>query len=254
MSNKMQNHNRANALLIVVNLLVVSFSFVHAEEEWPEPVKDQIYSFLVFDQLEHRWNDGSDNYVWDGQGWIGGDYQRFWFKFEGDYQPAKTDSGETETQLLYSRLIAPFWDFQLGLRYDQLFGESPNRTRTFAVVGVQGLAPYVFELEPAIFISHDGDMSARFIASYDLLITQKLIVQPRVELNAAAQDVKEFGVGSGLNDLQLDLRIRYEIYREFAPYIGFSWTQLFGETKDLAHDDGEDSNNFAVIAGVRVWF
>ncbi len=153
-------------------------------------------------------------------------------------------------QVLYSRFIAPFWDLQAGVRYDF----RPNPSRSFAVLGVEGLAPYWFEFEAAGFISDDGDVSARVEAEYEILFTQRLIAQPLLEVNLAAQDVEELGIGSGFTDIELGLRLRYEIRREFAPYIGLAWTRRLGNTADFARDEGEDVGDLAVVAGVRLWF
>lgn len=130
----------------------------------------------------------------------------------------------------------------------------PDRARTFAVIGVQGLAPYWFEVTPALFISDDGDVSARLTASYDLLFTQRFIVQSRIEVNAAAQDARKFGVESGFNDVELGLRFRYEIRREFAPYIGVNWLRKLGDTADLAREEGDDVDALGVVVGFRLWF
>ncbi len=235
--------------------LFVSVTPLMARHNWPQPVEDdQVFNYLLFDQLEYRNNDGSDTFSWDVQGWIGGDYNRFWLKTEGDDNSFSNDGGEVEVQVLYGRLISPFWDFQVGLRYDWLYGDGPGRSRAFAVIGFQGITPYEFDIEPALFISEDGDVSVRLIAEYDVLLTQRLILQPRFEVNVAAQDAKDFGVGRGFNDVELGLRLRYEIQREFAPYIGISWVKNFGNTADIARSEGDEVNNFAVIAGLRLWF
>ena len=126
--------------------------------------------------------------------------------------------------------------------------------RTFGVIGVQGLAPYWFELDTAIFISGDGDISARIEAEYDLLITQRLILQPRTELNFAVQSVADAGVGSGLSTAELGLRLRYEFSRQFAPYAGVNWVRSVGETADSARAGSEDVGAVSVVAGVRLWF
>ena len=128
------------------------------------------------------------------------------------------------------------------------------QARAFGVLGVQGLAPYRFETDLALFVSEDGDLSARAQLEYELLLTQRLILQPRVEINAAAQQVKSWGVGSGLNDLQLGLRLRYEIRRQFAPYVGVEWVKKFGDSADFARADGQDTGNLALLAGLRMWF
>ena len=162
--------------------------------------------------------------------------------------------GEAEVQALYSRLIAPFWDFQAGLRYDQFSGAGFDRGRTFAVIGLQGLSPYRFELEPALFISQDGDVSARLTATYDLLLTQRLILQPRLDFDAAVPSAEKFGIGEGVNSVGLGLRLRYEFTREFAPYVGVHWLRRFGETADLSRRGGGDVQDIAVVFGVRLWF
>lgn len=234
--------------------LAAPLSGMAAEPGWPEPVEDrQIFSMVLVDQLEYRGNQGTDTLEWDAQAWIGGDYNRLWLRTEGADQLSGDNDGEWEAQALYSRLVAPFWDFQAGLRYDRLYG-AQDHERGFAVIGFEGLAPYWFEVTPALFISQDGDLSARLKASYELLFTQRLILQPSLEINAAAQKVEEFGVGSGINDIELGLRLRYEIKREFAPYIGVSWTNKFGGTADMARSEGERTEDFAVVAGLRFWF
>lgn len=221
-----------------------------ATADWPKPIEDhQILSFLLIDQLEYQAKDGDDSLAWEAEGWIGTDYHKVWLKTEGE-KLVGDGVEEAEVQVLYSRLIAPFWDLQAGFRYDP----EPDPTRGFAVLGVEGLAPYWFEVEAAAFVSDDGDLSARLEAEYDILFTQRLIVQPLLELNLAAQNVEELGIGSGFTDIELGLRLRYEIVREWAPYIGVSYERKLGETADLAEAEGEEKDNFAVVAGVRFWF
>jgi copper resistance protein B len=235
--------------------MLVSAPEIFSQEGSPKPGKDQeVFWFLLFDQLEYRGNEGPDTLNWDVQGWIGGDYNRIWVKTEGEHQTSGDSAGEAEVQVLYSRLISPFWDFQAGVRYERLYGTGPDPSRGFAVAGIQGLAPYWFELDFALFLSDDGDVSARLTAEYDLLLTQRLILQPRLEVDVAAQDVPEFGLGKGFNDIELGLRLRYEIRREFAPYIGISWTRQLGDTADITRSEGGDVDNFAVLAGLRLWF
>ena len=162
--------------------------------------------------------------------------------------------GEAEVQTLYGRLIAPFWDFQVGVRYDEFSGAGFDRSRGFAVIGLQGLAPYRFEVEPALFISQDGDVSARLTTTYEVLLTQRLILQPRLDFDAAVQAAEKFGVGEGINSLGLGLRLRYEIRREFAPYLGVTWLRRFGETADISRSEGGRAEDIAVVVGVRLWF
>ncbi len=218
-----------------------------------EETDEIVFSKVIADQLEYRNNDGNDSLRWDIQGWRGTDYNKFWFKFEGE-DDTSSGAGDLELQALYSHSIDPFWDFQIGARYDRVDNGVTTSNRFFAVIGLQGLAPYWFELEPAVFISEDGDVSARLVSTYDLLFTQRLILQPRLEVNAAANEVREFGIGKGINDIQLGFRLRYEIMREVAPYIGLSWSKLVGNTEDMARAAGEDVNNFAVVVGIRLWF
>ena len=224
------------------------------EEDWPAPVDDnRIYYLLLLDQLEYRANDGEDTFNWDAISWVGGDYQRLWIKTEGDVG-LDTGDGEAELQLLYGKLISPFFDFQAGVKYDQVYSSDGGPGRASGVIGIQGLAPYLFELDASLFVSQDGDISARLGAEYQLLFTQRLVLQPEFETNIAIQQVEEFGVGSGLNDIELGLRLRYEISRQFAPYVGVNWTRKFGDTADLAEEEGESTDNFALVGGLRLLF
>jgi copper resistance protein B len=225
----------------------------NSESDFGEPIDDnQLFYYLLFDQLEYQVNDSQNIFNWDVSGWVGGDYQKFVFKTEGDVS-LDNGNGEAELQLLYGKFIAPYWDFQVGLRYDQLYGEKGN-SRGFAVFGIQGLAPYFFEVDSALFISHQGDISARFKAEYELLLSQRLILQPRLETNLAIQKVEEFGIGSGVNNLELGLRLRYEINRQFAPYVGISWNKLFGDTAKFAEEEGESSDDVKFVTGVKLMF
>ena len=155
---------------------------------------------------------------------------------------------------MYSKQISPFFDLQTGIRYDQLFGSETGKARGHAVIGFEGLAPYFVEVEGALFVSQKGDISARFEAEYELLLSQKVALQPTIETNLAVQKVEDFGVGSGFNDVELGLRLRYEIGREFAPYIGISWERLLGETAKLAKEEGESVDDLKFVAGVRLLF
>lgn len=204
---------------------------------------------VMVDQLEARIHDGRDGYLWDAQGWYGGDIDKLWIKTEGKGRFGE-NTEDAELQALWSRAITPWFDFQAGLRYDF----RPDPERGYLVVGVQGLAPYFFEIDAAAFLSDEGDVSARFEAEYDLLITQRLVLQPRAEVSLAVQEVRELGIGSGVNDVELGLRLRYEFAPEFAPYVGVGWERKLGETADFARDEGEDVDSFALVAGVRLWF
>jgi copper resistance protein B len=220
-----------------------------AEMQPMHMMDDEIHSYFLVDRFEYRVNSGANTLDWDAEGWIGGDYNKLWLKSEGK---KVVDGGveDAEVQVLYSRLITPFWDFQAGIRYDP----KPDPTRGFAVFGVEGLAPLFYEVEAAAFISHEGDVSARINAEYDLLITQRLILQPRVEMNFAAQEVRKLGIGSGLNDVELGLRLRYEIVRKVAPYVGVSWLRKVGRTADYADRAGDDIDTLSFVTGIRFWF
>lgn len=183
---------------------------------------------------------------------VGNDYTRFWLKAEGEGLLAEA-RGETEAQALYSRLISPYFEAQAGLRLDTRFGEGSMRARPLLAVGLEGLAPYWFEVEPALFLSAGGDLSARFEGSYDLLITQRMVLQPEAEVNVALQEVESWGVGSGLNDVELGLRLRYEIRRAFAPYVGVSWANRFGTAADFAEAEGEEASELLFVVGLRLW-
>jgi copper resistance protein B len=221
---------------------------------WPSPVDDNaLKSFLLFDLLEFQHAPKVEAARWDILGWYGGDTERIWFKSEGRYNGVLR-AGEMDVQFLYGRLISPFVDFQAGFRWEQQLSRDNNLGRPQAVLGVQGLVPYGLELDAAIFVSQLGDLSTRVTLAQDFLLTQRLILQPRVELNAALQSAVEYGVGAGLNDIEISLRLRYEIIREFAPYIGVSLLQSFGETASLRSAAGENSSIFQLVAGFRMWF
>ena len=227
----------------------------HLAQGWAPPVEDRMkFNYVLIDRLEFSSGDAPDALTLDAEGWYGGDRNKFWWKAEGSKQLSGPSSGEAEVQALYSRLVAPFWDLQAGVRYDRTWGSGPDHDRSFLVLGFEGLAPYWFELEPAVFVSEDGDVSAQLTATYDVLLTQRLILQPRLDLNAAAQDVPEFGVGSGLNNVELGLRLRYEIRREFAPYIGLNWIRQIGDTADLARASGDPVDDLRFVLGLRLWW
>lgn len=210
----------------------------------------QINSLILGERLEYHSNDGGPLVVWGGQGWIGDDLQKLWFKTEGVYGTDDDRFEEAEVQALYSRAISPFWELQAGVRQDV----KPYPSRTYAVVGGQGLAPYWLELDGAVFLSDEGDLSASLEAEYEFRLTQRLILQPRIKLNAAFSDDEDIGVGSGLSTAEAGLRLRYEIEREFSPYFGVSWSRSFGDTKDFQRLGGEGTNQVSFIAGVRFWF
>jgi copper resistance protein B len=204
---------------------------------------------VLFNLAEYKFRKGGDGFEWDGEAWYGGDINRLWLKTEGAGAFGRS-VGRAEVQALYSHAIGPYFNLQGGLRYDF----KPNPSRTYATVGVEGLAPSFFELEGALFLSNKGELLARAEGSYDQRITQRLILQPRVELNFAAQDSPELGTGSGLSDAEVGLRLRYDIRREFAPYLGVTWERQFGDTARYSRARGEDTGGFSFVGGVRAWF
>jgi copper resistance protein B len=191
---------------------------------------------------------GADGFVWEVQGYYGTPVSRLWFKSEGEGSFGERIE-DAEVQALYARAIAPFFDVQAGLRQD-LAGLGT----THATVGVQGLAPGMFEVDAALFLSHRGDLTARVEAKLDQRITQALILQPRAELTFAAQDVPRLGIGAGFDKLELGLRLRYEIRREFAPYLGLEQSWRLGRSADFARAAGHDPSVTSLVAGVRFWF
>jgi copper resistance protein B len=206
------------------------------------------YSMVLVNIAEYAPRKGVDSYRWEGEAWHGGDINRLVVKSEGEGDTRHL--GRAEIQVLYSRAIGPYFNLQAGLRYDI----RPTPNRTYATIGFEGLAPYMFEVGGALFVSNKGDVLGRLDAFEDFRITQRFIVQPRAELNFAASDVSETGIGSGLSDSELGMRLRYEVRREFAPYLGVSWDQKYGRTQDLARAAGENPSSVRFVGGLRVWF
>lgn len=208
----------------------------------------QTYFWFQGDRVEYRGREGSDGYLFDLQGYYGGDLDKFWFKSEGEGSfGEKIESAEV--QALYSRAIAPFFDLQAGIRQD-----FAPMDRTYAVIGIQGLAPYLFEVDAAAFLSDKGDLTARIEAELDQRITQRLVIQPRVEASFSAQDVPELGIGAGLDTIEAGLRLRYHFTREFAPYIGIDQEWRVGQSADYARAEGEDPSVTNYVVGIRFWF
>lgn len=206
--------------------------------------------FVLADRFEYQSGEGSPALLLEGQGWWGTDENRLWIKSEIDYDLDAGSFEEAEVQALWSRPIARYFDLQAGLRHDF----EPGPSRTYAALGVQGLAPYWFEVDSAVFLSEEGDLSARFEAEYEFLLTQRLVLQPRTELNFAAEAVPELETGAGLSTAEIGLRLRYEIDRQFAPYVGVNWKASTGETADYVRAHGEDAETLSFVTGIRVWF
>jgi len=218
---------------------------------WEPPVMDnQIVGHVLFDQLEGRTNGPDSEFRWDGEGWIGTDMNKLWFKSEGFVEHGKATDGDTEA--LYDRPI-PFlryFDAQAGVRYDL----DSNPGRTWGAIGIEGLAPYFFEFAPTFYFSNRGRLAGRLTGSYDLLITQRLILQPQFELNFYSKRDPSRGIGSGLSDLDTGLRLRYEVSRKFAPYLGVAYDGKFGETAEFTRAEGGIVDDVRFIFGIRLWY
>lgn len=211
---------------------------------------DPLLAKYMFDQFEVRDENGEKPFVFEGQFWFGYDLEKLWIKTE--YESVNGETEELELQVLYSKAIAPYWEFQIGLRKDFSLDSVPGRN--WAVIGFQGLAPYFFEIDSALFIGDSGDTALRFEAEYEWMFTQKIVLSPEMEVNFYGQDDPIYGTGSGLSDIQLGLRLRYEVKREFAPYIGINWTKKFGGSADYALLEGFDSSDTQFVVGFRAWF
>jgi copper resistance protein B len=236
--------NPSRALFILI-LLALSQS-VNAGA-----MDDPILSMVLIDQLEVRDTDTENPTVLEGQAWIGKDIHKLWIKT--DIERADGITEEAEVQALYSGAFLRYWNFQAGLRKDfQPSLDLPSRS--FAVIGFQGLAPYFFEIDTALFLGEKGRAGLRLGAEYELLFTQKLILTPEIEVNLNSKRDLKNGVGQGLSDLELGLRLRYEISREFAPYFGLNWARKYGDTADYAQLAGEDVSESQAVIGVRAWF
>lgn len=214
---------------------------------------NKTYVYLIAEKLEYRSLSGINPLMWEFQGYVGRDLNKFWFKSHGE---ALTTGSETEMEFqgLYSRAIGPYFDVQAGVRYDLAYDGEGNNSRAFAVLGLQGMAPYFFHVDGGMYVSEGGDISAGIEAEYDLLFTQRLIGQPIFETSVALQAVPEWDVGSGFNDIGLGFRLRYEFQREFAPYIGINWERKLGETADMVRTRGGHVSNLSLLGGVRLWF
>ena len=207
-----------------------------------------LLGMLLIDQLEAFHGKHGNGQTWEAQGWYGNDENKLWLRTEGNRSRGKVEDGDVEA--LWNHLVATYWSTQLGVRHE--LGDGPQRN--WAAFGVQGIAPYWFELEATGYVGPSGRTAARFRAEYELLFTQRLILQPEFEVNAYGKSDPARRIGSGLSDAQLGLRLRYEIRRQFAPYIGVVWTRRFGNTADFARADHQAIFDRQWVAGIRIWF
>lgn len=218
---------------------------------WGPPVEDNhVFYHMQLDQFEGRTNGPGNEFRWDGEAWLGTGMNRLWVKSEGIKDDTAVSDGDQEA--LYDRPIPHmrYFDAQVGMRADLDSGPG----REWAAVGIEGLAPYFFEFAPTLYIRDGGHVAGRINGSYDLLLTQRLIVQPQAELNFYSKDDPARGIGSGFSDIDAGVRLRYEITRKFAPYIGYAYSGKYGSTATYAHQSGESSSDSRFVFGLRVWY
>ena len=206
------------------------------------------YAKFTLDLAEYQFRKGRDGYRWEGEFWTG-DLNRFVIKSKGE-GTAEEGLDEAEVHAVYAMALDPWWNLQVGLRQDI----RPHPARTWATLGIEGRAPYQFEVQAAAFLSHKGEVTGRIEGAYDQRITQRLILQSRAELDFSMQDMADQRIGAGLATAEFGLRLRYELRRAFAPYVGINWTWDLGRTADYARADGNDTTERSVVAGIRLWF
>jgi len=251
MKHRGMDHSRMNHDMLD-RALPVSDGSAPADIPVPYPeglhmVDDPLLAKFMLSQFEKRFGDGDEPLVWEGEAWIGKDLNKLWLKSEGERVGGENE--EAELQVLYSRAIAPYWDIQAGFRKD-----FKPVGREWATIGLKGLAPYFFETDAALFIGEKGRTSIRLKAEYEIMLTQKTVLSPEIEINLYGKDDPESGIGSGLSDTSLGIRLRHEFKREFAPYIGVDWTRFYGGTADHVAEEDGDTSDVRWLAGVRIWF
>jgi copper resistance protein B len=217
---------------------------------WKPPVEDnRLYAHVLFDQLEDRTSGSGNALRWDGEAWIGTDMNRLWLKSEGFLKSDAMSDGDQEA--LYDRPIPRmrYFDAQAGVRED--LDSGPRRT--WGAVGIEGLAPYFFQFQPTFYFRDGGNVAGRLEGSYDLRIAKRMVVQPQVELNFYSKSDPRRGTGSGLSDLDTGIRVRYEISRKFAPYVGFAYAGKYGDAATYARQAREAVDSPTLVFGIRVW-
>lgn len=245
-----------------ISLTVLAVTGAYAEDgydapaDWPSPMMEHAIGTVLVDRFEYaRPDEGDDALVWDFQAWYGGDVNRVYLEGEGENVQGDGEDAEFESlDLLYSQLIADFWELQGGIGYQGGIASDDHPESYFGVISLLGLAPYRFETDVDLRISDAGDVSASLEGEYDVRLTQRLFLQPRLEVAVSADEVPEFGLGEGLNSVRTGLRLRYELSRKFAPYVGGYWQKAYGDTADMARADGEAIEDTAVVAGLRFWY
>jgi copper resistance protein B len=209
---------------------------------------DATFAKFRIDRLERAFGGDAPAFSWDVDAWLGRDFDKLLIRSEGEHARGATE--EADVEALWSHAVATYWDTEVGVRQD--IGGRANRT--WIAFGIQGLAPWWFDLGATAYIGESGRTALRVEADYDLSLTQKLILQPRAEINAYGASDHAAGIGSGLSDATFGVRLRYEIRREFAPYVGVEWSRRFGDTADFARAEGFDANDTRWVVGIRVWY
>lgn len=207
-----------------------------------------LHGMLLVNRLEQWDGQHGTGQAWEASGWLGGNINRLWLRSEGERSGGRTETADLEA--LYGRSVSPWWDVLVGVK--QNIG--PDDSRTWAAIGIQGLAPYKFETSATAYIGEGGQVTATAEVEYELLLSNRLILQPLLEATFSAKDEPRYGNGAGLNKVEAGLRLRYEFNRRFAPYIGISHERLFGDTADYHQAAGERARDTRWVAGVRVWF
>jgi len=209
---------------------------------------DPLLAMLMVEKAEFRKTSGHDHFAWEADAWVGYDINKAWFKTDGETSEDRTE--EAELQVLYSRALTTNWDFQAGWR-----GEfRPKPDRNWLAAGFRGLAPYYFDVDVQAFIGDQGRTAARIDAEYDIVFTQRLFLAPEIEVDWYGEDDPERLVGSGLSTVELSMRLRYEIRREIAPYVGVNWWGKLGDTRDLAQAAGNETSDLELVVGLSLWF
>lgn len=207
----------------------------------------RVVSLVRFNRLE-AWDDEGGGQAWEATAWIGNDHHKLWLRSEGEREGGHTESADLE--VLYGRPIAPWWDLVAGVRHDF----QPGAPQTFAAIGVMGLAPYMFEVSATAYLGESGQTAASIEAEYEMLLTNRLILQPLIEATVYGKDDARRGIGSGLATVEAGLRLRYEFTRRFAPYVGVAWERAYGTTADFRREEGEGIDDTRIVMGVRFWF
>ncbi|SDZ49128.1 copper resistance protein B [Pseudomonas sp. NFIX28] len=207
-----------------------------------------INSLWLFDRLEYQDADDGSALAWEMNGWIGGDIDRLWLRSEGERSNGRTE--EAQIEALWGHAIGPWWDVLGGVRQDF----KPGAPQTWAALGLQGMALYNFESQVTAYLGEGGQSALRLQAEYDILLTNRLILQPIAEVNLYGRNDPQRGIGSGLSESEVGLRLRYELHRQFAPYVGVTWNRSYGKTADYAREEGEDRSEARLVLGVRLWF